>query len=210
MNLDSLVDRLAKLTKSQRQGIYVGSYVLVIVLYLLVFLWPSFSKMEEYQQQVQSKQSDLDLVKSQVGSIADLQVESGRLKKMLDNAKEALPEGKEIPELIGEISERGRKVGLEISKFNPLGESYSTTNSFVAEVPISLAVEGSFHDVAIFFDKLSHMDRIVHIKNIDMTIEDEEAGRTKLLVEGSAITFRFLSDEEREERSKKKGKGKRR
>ena len=210
MNLDSLVDRLAKLTKSQRQGIYVGSYVLLIVLYLLVFLWPSFSKMEEYQQQVQSKQSDLDLVKSQVGSIADLQVESGRLKKMLDNAKEALPEGKEIPELIGEISERGRKVGLEISKFNPLGESYSTTNSFVAEVPISLAVEGSFHDVAIFFDKLSHMDRIVHIKNIDMTIEDEEAGRTKLLVEGSAITFRFLSDEEREERSKKKGKGKRR
>lgn len=206
MNLDVLVDRLVSLTRSQRRGIYIGIYALIVVIYLLVFLFPSYSDIQTFEEDRERYQSDLDLIKNKVGSIADLEAESVQLKMLLDDAKEALPEGKEIPELIGEISERGRKVGLEISKFNPLGESYSETNTFVAEVPISLAVEGSFHDVAIFFDRLSDMDRIVHVKNIDIGIQTEELGRTKLLVEGKAITFRFLSDEEREERSKKKKK----
>lgn len=210
MNLDGLVDRLAALTQAQRQGLYVGSYILLILIYLGGFLWPSLSEKDQYEAQMRTNQADLDLVKNQVGTIADLEAESVQLKMLLNDAKEALPEGKEIPALIGEISERGRKVGLEISKFNPLGESYSDSNSFVAEVPIALAVEGSFHDIAIFFDKLSHMDRIVHVKNIDMNIEEEDGGRTRLLVEGSAITFRFLSDEERDQRSKKNQKGKRR
>ena len=206
MNLDSLVDRLVSLTRTQRRGAYIGIYILVVVIYLLLFLFPTYSDIQNFEQDKERYQADLDLIKNKVGSIADLEAESVQLKMLLDDAKEALPEGKEIPELIGEISERGRKVGLEISKFNPLGESYSDSNTFVAEVPISLAVEGSFHDVAIFFDRLSDMDRIVHVKNIDIGIEDEDLGRTKLLVEGTAITFRFLSDEEREERAKKKKK----
>lgn len=208
MNIDVLVDRLVTLTRSQRRWLYVVLYISIVVLYLLAFLTPTYADIQSFQEDKDRYQSDLDLIKNKVGSISDLESESVQLKLLLDDAKEALPEGKEIPELIGDISERGRKVGLEISKFNPLPESYSTTNSFVSEVPISLAVEGSFHDVAIFFDRLSDMDRIVHVKNIDMSIEEEESGRTRLLVEGKAITFRFLSDEEREERANKNDKNK--
>ena len=210
MNADGLIDSLSKMTKSQRTGVYVASYIFVIVVYLLLFLWPSYDQYNELTMQIDGKNNDLDLVNQQVGSLEDLKAESAKLQIQLNDAKKALPAGKEIPALIAEISERARKVGLEISKFNPMGEDYSTTNEFVAEVPIALAVEGSFHDIAIFFDKLSHMDRIVHVKNIDMEISDEENGRTKLLVEGSAITFRFLSDEERTQREKSDAKGKRR
>lgn len=208
MSIDVLIDKLVTLTRSQRRGLYIVMYVLIIAVYLLAFLSPTYADIQSFEEDKGSYQKDLDLIKNKVGSISDLESESVQLKMLLDDAKEALPEGKEIPELIGDISERGRKVGLEISKFNPMAESYSNTNSFVSEVPISLAVEGSFHDVAIFFDRLSDMDRIVHVKNIDMSIEQEESGRTRLLVEGIAITFRFLSDEEREERTKSKEKNK--
>merc|ERR1712138_99595 len=109
-----------------------------------------------------------------------------------------LPQGTEIPDLIRTISETGRKVGLEVKKFEPKQEVASSTNDFVAEVPITLAVQGTFHQVAMFFDRLSKMDRIVHVKNIDIEIEEEENTNVSLLVEGSAITFRFLTDEERD------------
>ena len=209
MNLDPIIERLSKMTKAQRQAAYIGSYVAVFVLFALLFLWPSWQSYGGYQNQINTLQSDLDLVQRQVGSLNDLKTESTKLQLQLNDAKKALPAGKEIPALIANISERGRKVGLEISKFNPLPENYDSGNEFVAEVPISLAVEGSFHDVAIFFDKLSDMDRIVHVKNIDMSITTEDAGRAKLLVEGKAITFRFLSDDERTQRSKKSKKGRR-
>ena len=210
MNFDPIIERLSKMTKAQRQASYVGSYTIVALLFVLLFLWPSYQDYGNYQNQIQTLQSDLDLVQRQVDSLNDLQTESTKLQLKLNDAKKALPAGKEIPALIANISERGRKVGLEISKFNPMPESYGAGNEFVAEVPISLAVEGSFHDVAIFFDKLSDMDRIVHVKNIDMSISSEDSGRTKLLVEGKAITFRFLSDDERSQLSKNKKKGGRR
>lgn len=209
MNLDPIIERLSKMTKAQRQAAYIGSYVAVFLLFALLFLWPSWQSYGGYQNQINTLQGDLDLVQRQVGSLNDLKTESTKLQLQLNDAKKALPAGKEIPALIANISERGRKVGLEISKFNPLPENYDSGNEFVAEVPISLAVEGSFHDVAIFFDKLSDMDRIVHVKNIDMSITTEDAGRAKLLVEGKAITFRFLSDDERTQRSKKSKKGRR-
>ena len=210
MNFDPIIERLSKMTKAQRQASYGGAYFLVAVLFVLLFLWPSYQDYGNFQNQIQTLQSDLDLVQQQVDSLNDLQTESTKLQLKLNDAKKALPAGKEIPALIANISERGRKVGLEISKFNPMPESYGSGNEFVAEVPISLAVEGSFHDVAIFFDKLSDMDRIVHVKNIDMSISTEDSGRTKLLVEGKAITFRFLSDDERAQRLKNKKKGGRR
>ena len=209
MNLDPIIERLSKMTKAQRQAAYVGSYITVFLIFALMFLWPSWQSYGDYQNQISTLQGDLNLVQRQVGSLNDLKTESTKLQLQLNDAKRALPAGKEIPALIANISERGRKVGLEISKFNPLPENYDSGNEFVAEVPISLAVEGSFHDVAIFFDKLSDMDRIVHVKNIDMSITTEDAGRTKLLVEGKAITFRFLSDDERTQRSKKSKKGRR-
>lgn len=209
MNLDQIIDRLSKMTKSQRQGVYVGSYVLIFILFVLLFLWPSYDGYTASQARIQQFQTDLDMVKRRVDSLKDLKTESTNLQLQLNDAKKALPAGKEIPSLIAEISERGRKVGLEISKFNPMPENYDSGNQFVAEVPISLAVEGSFHDVAIFFDKLKNMDRIVHVKNIDMSIVDLDGGRTKLLVEGKAITFRFLSDDERAQQKKGKKKGRR-
>ena len=80
----------------------------------------------------------------------------------------------------------------------------SSTNEFVAEVPITLVVQGTFHQVAMFFDRLSKMDRIVHVKNIDIEIAEEENTNVSLLVEGSAITFRFLTDEERDRKKEEK------
>ena len=209
--MDSIIETLSKWTKSQRNGAYLLIAALIVAAYAFVFLMPSLNSISTYQSELSQKEQDLNLVKEQVGSISDLEAQSIKLRMLLDNAKKALPAGKEIPGLIGEISERGRKVGLEISKFNPLGEAPSIDNEFVAEVPIQLAVEGSYHDIAIFFDKLSRMDRIVHIKNIDMEIEEEGPNRTKLLVEGSAITFRFLSDDERalNQKKNKKNKGRR-
>ena len=47
-------------------------------------------------------------------------------------------------------------------------------------------------------------------RTVDMSISSEDSGHAKLLVEGKAITFRFLSDEERSQRLKNKKKGGRR
>ena len=206
MNANEIIERLTKIPKNQRMLIYVGSYILVAILYLFLFYFPNQDKAASLERQISDKRAKLELVQNQVKSLDELMKESQDLKAKLNEAQKELPQGAEIPELIKSISETGRKVGLEIRQFQPLEESPSITNTFVAEVPISLAVEGTFHQVAMFFDRLSKMERIVHVKNIDIEIAEEEGTNVSLLVEGSAITFRFLSDEERMKKKSKKKK----
>jgi type IV pilus assembly protein PilO len=139
-----------------------------------------------------------------VSSLESLTAEASELKVALERAKQELPNSSEIPKLIKEITETGRNAGLEVRKFTQLGERDSETNDYVAEVPIALGLEGSYHEIAIFFDQLSKMPRIVHVMNIIMEISNETASTTDLYVEGDAITFRFLTDEEREKKKEKR------
>ena len=212
MNLDPIIERLSSFNKGQRNGIYAGVMLVIIIIYVLVFLMPTFDNIDSSKKKIAENQSKLNDVTSTVSGLKGLKKQSEELHLKLEKARKALPESNEIPELLKKISEHGSKVGLEISKFNQEPERFSETNEFVAETPIELAVIGNYHDIAIFFDRISKMDRIVHVDNIDMAIETEDSNKVRLLLEGSAITFRFLSDEERESRAKlnKNKKGRRR
>ena len=81
----------------------------------------------------------------------------------------------------------------------------------VAEVPIELAVQGSFHRIANFFDEISRMPRIIHVKNIVISLEESTPEAAPLLVEGDIVAFRLLTEEERKKRDelrkKRKKKG---
>jgi type IV pilus assembly protein PilO len=70
-------------------------------------------------------------------------------------------------------------------------------------------VTGSYHEVAMFFDQLSRMSRIVYVQDVTMSDPDERGDKVYLTVTGKAVTFRFLTDEEKAaEAAKAKGKKK--
>ncbi len=94
------------------------------------------------------------------------------------------------------ISTIGKKIGLEFLLFQPLPEA---KQAFYAEVPVKLKVEGSYHDVATFFDRVGKFSRIVNVRDIRMHTPIERSGRMVLTIEGTAVTYRFLSKEEQEE-----------
>jgi type IV pilus assembly protein PilO len=56
-------------------------------------------------------------------------------------------------------------------------------------VPISLEVRGTYHNVAVFFDKVGHMERIMNIRNVSMKPVSERS--TTLVTTCDAITYRF-------------------
>ncbi|MEC8379750.1 MAG: type 4a pilus biogenesis protein PilO [Myxococcota bacterium] len=200
MNFETIIDRLSKQPQSNRFAIYLGIYILFVVLYIFMGLFPIQERIVTLEGQRDEKQQKLALVRSRVSSLESLTAEASELKVALERAKQELPNSSEIPKLIKEITETGRNAGLEVRKFTQLGERDSETNDYVSEVPIALGLEGSFHEIAIFFDQLSKMPRIVHVMNINMEISNETASTVDLYVEGDAITFRFLTDEEREKK----------
>ncbi len=120
------------------------------------------------------------------------------LEVRLRLALQELPDRKQIDQLLAGVSDLARKAGLEVALFKP--ESV-IPRDFYEEVPVSMNVEGTYHQVATFFDEVGRMDRIVNIRGIEMS---ETKTGDKLKANCSAVTYRFLDEQERAKANSKK------
>jgi type IV pilus assembly protein PilO len=214
MMLEDIINRLSKISQPQRLALYGCIIALVLVVYLFVMLFPSQDNMVLIEGKIAEHRAKLDETDEKVSTLEGLQVEIAELKVLLEESMEQLPKGEEIADLLKQISDNGRSSGLEIRKFERKKENINSSYDLVAEVPIEISVQGSFHRIAMFFDQISQMNRIVHVKNIEISIEDDDSGAevVPLLVEGDIVAFRLLTPVElkaKEELEKKRKKKRR-
>lgn len=107
-----------------------------------------------------------------------------------------LPEKTDVESLLVDVSQTGLANGLEIKKFKPSAEE---KKGFYAELPISLEVTGSFHDLASFISGVAALPRIVTMHDLKLErkdpIKDEPVG-DKLKMTAVAKTYRYLKEDE--------------
>jgi type IV pilus assembly protein PilO len=123
----------------------------------------------------------------------DLKVRLAALDQTLQVAITLLPETREIPDLLTQITQLGLQAGLEFRLFKPEAEKQA---DFYAEVPVSLAIIGRFHDLARFFDHLSKLTRIVNVTDIKISLAKGSRDTQTLTTNCLLTTFRFLEQRE--------------
>lgn len=210
MTLHDILDKLSALPRTQRILLYVLLHGILIGL----FWWLLYSPARDEVAQLESTQVELQAEKEKVKAIAaNKDKYEEQLRQLTNDLKQAmreLPDNREIPELLKRISNVGRKAGLEIRKFQPQPE---IKREYYAEVPVALEVYGSYHEVALFFDRLSKLGRIVYVRDVKMSKPEDRGGKVYLQVTGTAVTFRFLTDQEiqaAQQQNNRRGKGKNR
>src|SRR5262245_29801169 len=200
------LDKLARLSKGVRAGVFAGVALLVFGVYGYFFYLPAsqeLAKVEQEHLQLQRKLSEVRAVAANEQAVRD---EIAALEKKLTVALRQLPDSKELPVLLTDVTSLGKNAGLEFKAFRPQQE---VRKAFYAEVPIDIEFSGGFHDIAMFFDQLARLPRIVNISELEMTIKKESSASTLLAVEGKATTFRFVEpDPEPEVDPKAAPKGK--
>lgn len=114
-----------------------------------------------------------------------------QMKKRLELALNELPNKSEIPSLLSSIAGLARDNGLEVIEFKPAKE---VAQGFYAKVPVSLKLSGSYHEMALFCEAVSMLDRIVNVENITLGKAKTTDGQTQLSITSSAITYRFVEN----------------
>ena len=107
-----------------------------------------------------------------------------------------LPEKTDVESLIVDVSQTGLANGLEIKKFKPSAEE---KKGFYAELPISLEVFGTYHDLASFISGVAALPRIVTMHNLKLEIQEVKEGEPetdKLQMKATAKTYRYLQEDE--------------
>jgi type IV pilus assembly protein PilO len=198
------LDRVRALTRQQRIAICAGTFLVLIGGFYYFMYMPKDSKLRKLKGDYQSLDRKLTAAKA---AARDLEIYREEYKKATGELKIALqllPDKKEIPSLLEGITSSGRRSGLEFLLFQPEAE---VAKEFYVEIPVKIEVVGGYHNIAVFFDKLARLPRIVNIFNLNVSRERGKVGRGPLKASYVATTYQFR---EGAPPKPKKGKGRRR
>jgi type IV pilus assembly protein PilO len=185
------LDKLSKLPRGVRLGIAPALCAAVLGAYAYLFFMPARAERTAAREQQLQLQRRLAEVRAVAGNEAQVKEEIAALERRLKEALRQLPNDKELPGLLTDVSSLGKNAGLEFKSFKPNEE---VPKKFYAEVPIELEFTGRYHDIARFFDDISRLPRIVNMGEMEVTIARESADSTLLKVAGRATTFRFIEE----------------
>lgn len=152
------------------------------------------------QEEVTLKE-DWQIKKRQAVNLPEYRRQLSEIDRQFGALLKQLPNRSEIESLLADINQAGLGRGLQFDLFKPGSEGMK---DFYAELPIAVRVTGTYHDLGEFVGDVAQMPRIVTLN--DVAIESIKDGGLKF--DATAVTYRYLDDEEvarlRREKAKEK------
>jgi len=169
-----------------------------------LFYFLIFSAKTEVIQGLENKAAKLNeeiaTAKGQAGKLNQHLAEMAAMEQQFEEASILIPDNKEIPSLLTSISGQATGSGLEIASFTPGTE---TAKEFYAEIPVSIAVTGTYHNFGYFLDSVSKLPRIVNVSNITMGSPRDDEGEMLLNSRVNLVTYKFIEPSNEPKPSKK-------
>jgi type IV pilus assembly protein PilO len=158
-----------------------------------LFWWQYLSPAMEEEQ---TKTAQLDTLKREIAALevtanklAEFQREVALLEAKLETLKRILPPEKETPDLMRKVQSLASQSSLLIKSFTP---GATVNKEFYQEWPITMTVEGNYHNLGIFFDRVGRLSRLVNIGNIRITSRGERTVSNTISASCVATTFVYV------------------
>lgn len=139
-------------------------------------------KIQDTEDQIQSQQKT-------VRNLPKIKKEVEELDQKLGLVLRELPDAKEIERFLRSISVLAADTGMEVIEFIPQRE---VRQGFISRIPVSMKMEGTFHQLATFFDEVGHLPRIVNLSDISINIISETPQEVVVQALCTATTYRYL------------------
>ena len=202
------MDSILKLPTPKKVLILVVILCAIAGLYLYFFFVPVKDDLDAAQRELSKLESELNSSRAVAKELEKFKEQVAKLNEELKNALTQLPNEKEIPEILKTISSLGKESNLEFTLFRPKPEE---PQQFYAKVPIELVALGNYHNIGIFFDKVSKLPRIINVTDFNMTKakdikETRGKDETQVMLKTSCMinTYRFIEKKSEEKKSEKK------
>jgi type IV pilus assembly protein PilO len=187
--MEKFLEEFAKFPAQQKLAGVIAVIVLICGGVYYFGVSDSLTAMEANEGKMATQEEQLNTLQQQAQNRTQYMREVERLKQRLREAEEQLPKQAEIPKLLRDIAYEAQQSGLRMDRFELQPEAQQ--GDFAA-VPVKMSVRGSYHEIAVFLDRLSKMPRIVNVTDLIMSAPLLE--NKKIVVNSSytATTYRFL------------------
>ena len=147
----------------------VGAFVILalggIGAFLYYYEMPARDEIATKQTQLTAIRAEIQRGLTTANKLADFRAQVTDLEGRLSNLRAILPEEKDAQFLLRQLQTVAAQSNVTIKSFKP---SPTVTKTMHAEWPIALELDGTYHSLATFFDRVGRFTRIVNISAVDI------------------------------------------
>jgi type IV pilus assembly protein PilO len=155
------------------------------------YFW--YSDALEQQRQKEARlatlQKEIRALEATANRLPEFQREVQALEARLETLKRILPPEKEMPDLMRRIQYLAAQSSLQIRKFNPAAV---VQKDFYQEVPVNIDVEGTYHNMGAFLDRVSRMSRLVNMGDLKIKSQATQTLSNTVAVSTTATTYVYV------------------
>jgi len=191
LNPNPFFNKIAGLKMAYRIIIFAGTVILLAALFVFLVYLPRTDEIKRLSTDIEKLEHQIKIATIKVKNVEKLEADLAAVEEDLKLALRLLPSTSEIPTLLKNITKLGNDSNLEFLFFSPQKEA---PRELYVEIPVSVEVMGTYHDVAGFFDRVGKLDRIVNV--VDITMIPVKEFDTTLKTACKAVTYRFKEEKE--------------
>jgi len=195
---------LSKLPWYAQLGVFAAMSVVGLGVFYYYYEMPMHAEIAKQDKQLKSLQADLDKARATAKKLPQFKADVSNLEHRLETLRSVLPEEKDAADLLRRLQTVAMQSNLTIMAFKP---SPVVTKQVHAEWPITLELEGNYHNLAAFFDRLGKFTRIVNVSALEVKGKDKAQPNLTISAKCVATTF-VLLDKAAIEAAKEKEKAK--
>ena len=128
---------------------------------------PLQTNVDNLKVEIGKLDTEINTNKEKAKNLEALKRANAELEQQLAKNKEKLPPEEEVAQLLKQLSDLGTRIGLNLKIWRPAARQEDSSKLYV-KLPTNVEMSGGYHTLALFFDRISKLPRIINIGNMKM------------------------------------------
>ena len=180
-----------ELSKRSQLLTFAALCVLVVMGAWQFVLGPARVELASRESRVATLQGEVARAQLTAAKLPVVQREVAVMELSLKQTTAILPDEKDPQDVLRNLHELASESALDISSFTPKAISTKTQYS---EWPIQVGLEGGYHDLGRFFDRVATMSRLMSVSELQIKVNLKPNARSVIAATCVATTFVFKKD----------------
>lgn len=180
---------LTKLSLAGQLAVAVALALLVGGGFYYFWMMDKFDERDTKTARLDDLQREINALEVTARRLAEFEREVALLEAKLETLKRILPPAKETPDLMRKVQSLAAQSNLTIRTFTP---GATVNREFYQEWPINVAVDGSYHNLGMFFDRVRQLERLVNMGSLKVASLSSQTATNTIAASCVATTFVYV------------------
>jgi len=167
-------------------GLFVALAIGGVAAFYYFYATPVMAEQATQQTQIDALKAANRKAMTVAGKLSQFRAQVADLQKRLDGLRPVLPEEKDFGDLLRSLQTLAMQSNLTIRLFTPAPVVIKPMH---AEWPINVELDGTYHNLGMFFDRISRFSRIINVGGVRIRAKDKPDPNSSIQVALVATTF---------------------